>query len=793
MNIRSKVTTLVATLFVALGVTAFLVAWYVLMPSFAALEHSEAEVAMRRIQFALDRTFAQLALSVASWGNWTDAWRFAEDHNQTFAAEQVTAAGLRNLNVSTLIFSDPSGHFIASATLDLQTDQPLDLDFTARRALTSDFPWRANFREGRRVQGFVQTNRGILMAAAAPVLDGFGHGPARGMVIIGRLLTPREVEEIGAQAQAALSTVAALNPGRGNRLVETGSAMQVFHSFDDVYGRPILTLRVDMPREITRRGYAAVHYAFGYFMLAAVMIVALLVILLNRAVVNRLARVTRHAVAIGGGADPTVRLDFEGKDEIAVLAREFDRMVEHVVRLGYCDSLTGLANREQANRRLHSALDAAHRQGRPLALMYVDLDNFKRINDTLGHGIGDEVLVTAAERLCSALRSDAESREPDQLSINRAGDLARLGGDEFMVVLPEIGSSEDAARVAERLIAALQEPMLLSKHTVVVTPSIGIAIAPTDGTDAGSLLRHADLAMYFCKRRAPGSYAFFDVSMNEGALQRYTIESKLRGALERGELSLHYQPQISMSTSEVTGMEALLRWTHPELGVVPPSEFIPIAEASGLIVPIGEWVLRTACQQARKWHEEGLAVPRISVNVAARQFAMHNFAAQVAGILAEVGLTSSLLELEITESMIMLEEARAARLMDQLHAIGVSIAIDDFGTGYSNFQRLHRMAIDRLKMDRSFIRDLGNDTGDRAIAAAILSMARVLNVEVVAEGVETFAQFRFLQEHQCAHCQGFLLSRALPAGEARLLLERAREKFEGSPTQRLRRLSRAES
>src|SRR5204863_391346 len=337
---------------------------------------------------------------------------------------------------------------------------------------------------------------------------------------------------------------------------------------------------------------------------------------------------------------------------------------------------------------------------------------------------------------------------------------------------PEIGSSEDAARVAERLIAALQETMLLSKHTVVVTPSIGIAIAPTDGTDAGALLRHADLAMYFCKRRAPGSYAFFDVSMNEGALQRYTIESKLRGALERGELSLHYQPQISMSTSEVTGMEALLRWTHPELGVVPPSEFIPIAEASGLIVPIGEWVLRTACQQARKWHEEGLAVPRISVNVAARQFAMHNFAAQVAGILAEVGLTSSLLELEITESMIMLEEARAARLMDQLHAIGVSIAIDDFGTGYSNFQRLHRMAIDRLKMDRSFIRDLGNDTGDRAIAAAILSMARVLNVEVVAEGVETFAQFRFLQEHQCAHCQGFLLSRALPAGEERQVVDR---------------------
>jgi len=789
MKIRWKVITLIAALFAALGVAAIFVAGYVLMPSFASLERTQADVAMRRIQFALDRTFAQLSLSAASWGNWTDAWRFAQDHNQTFVREQVTPAGLKQLNINTLIFSDLDGQFIASATLDLEAERPIDLDLVARRRLSPDFPWRADVREGRPVHGFLQTNQGTMLLAAAPVLDGFGHGPPRGMVIMGRLVSPREIAQIGSQAQADLSMLPAAPAHGSHWLVETDRAIQVYQSFDDVYGRPIITLRVNTPREITQRGYAAVYYAFGYLMVAAVLIVVVLVIALNRTVLNPLARVTRHAVAIGEGGELTARLNFQGKDEISVLAREFDRMVAHVVRLAYCDSLTGLPNREQAHRRLRAALADAKRTGRLLALMYIDLDNFKRINDTLGHSIGDEVLMTTTERLRKALRGGADCK-PDEISVERTSDLARLGGDEFMVILPEIGSGDDAALVAERLIATLHEPMSLSKHTIVITPSIGIALAPSDGMDAGALLRNADLAMYFCKRRAPGTYAFFDTSMNEGALQRYTIENKLRGALERGELSLHYQPQIDMSTGSVTGMEALLRWSHPELGAVPPSEFIPIAEATGVIVPIGEWVLRAACQQAKRWQDEGLTLPRISVNVASQQFAMHNFAAQVASILTETGLTSSVLELEITESMIMLEEARATRVLEELHAIGVSIAIDDFGTGYSNFQRLRRMAIDRLKLDRSFVRDLGNDSGDRAIAAAILAMARALEVEVVAEGVESFAQFRFLQEHDCAQCQGFLLSRALPATEARLLLERADEEFDGSPTQRLRYLRR---
>jgi diguanylate cyclase len=454
------------------------------------------------------------------------------------------------------------------------------------------------------------------------------------------------------------------------------------------------------------------------------------------------------------------------------------RAERRIVRLAYFDTLTGLPNREQSHNRLVGALQVAKEKGGSLAVLYLDLDNFKRVNDTLGHAVGDELLCVVADRLRSSLRYGNDTSRP--------GDIARLGGDEFMVLLPNLRSSVDAGSVAERLILALREPIQLASNSLVVTPSVGIALYPQDGTDAETLLRNADLAMYFAKRRSPGTCAYFDVSMNATALHRFTIEEQLRGALERNEFSLQYQPQFDVRTGTISGVEALLRWTNSELGAVSPGEFIPVAEETGLILAIGKWALRAACQQAQAWRGEGLPVQRMAVNVSGRQFALAEYPKEVEEILKETGLDPAVLELEITESVVMADEVWAEKAINQLKSLGISLAIDDFGTGYSSFGRLRNFAVDRLKIDRSFVTSITETSDDRAIAAAIIAMSRSMHINVTAEGVENFPQLTFLQEQDCQDAQGFLLSRPLQADAARELLRRIAEVGDASRTQRLK-------
>lgn len=474
-------------------------------------------------------------------------------------------------------------------------------------------------------------------------------------------------------------------------------------------------------------------------------------------------------VVLGSGSVRYVQLrgEVSAEDVFQVRGTVLDvteqrRAQEKIRNLAHYDSLTGLANRRRFMEQLERARQNASSNGHAMGLLYMDLDQFKRINDTLGHTAGDELLQAVGEVLIDKVRTT------DVVFCGYPTDeseISRLGGDEFAILLTKISSKEDAGRVAGRILDALSASIPVEGHEIVTTASIGIAVYPDHGEDVETLVKHADRAMYHAKERGRNNYQYFSKTLNEGALKRLTIESHLRAAIETEAMHLQFQPRVDIATGRITGAEALARWTHPSLGGVPPKDFIPLAEETGLIVRLGEWILRMACAQRRAWLDAGHDDIRVSVNVSTVQFRDPNLIATVSRALADAALDPGHLELEITESLVLQDDEATATILRELRAMGVRIALDDFGTGYSSLSYLARFPLDILKLDRSFVRDVTMNASARGIAAAVISMAHVLGLRVVAEGVDHEEQLRFLKEQGCDELQGFLVSGALEPDE----------------------------
>jgi diguanylate cyclase (GGDEF)-like protein/PAS domain S-box-containing protein len=434
---------------------------------------------------------------------------------------------------------------------------------------------------------------------------------------------------------------------------------------------------------------------------------------------------------------------------------------ERIRHLAHYDELTGLPNRALFSQLLEQALSESKFSHKQVAVLFIDLDRFKLINDTLSHASGDAVLQQVGKRLTEALP--------------RRDTVARFGGDEFVVLMRDCSIPTDAAETAQKLLTALAAPLLVEGQEFHLTASIGISAFPGDGENAQTILKHADIAMYRAKEHGKNNFQFYSAQMNLHSFERLVLERFLRHALEQDEFQVYYQPKINLVTGCVTGMEALLRWFHPGMGMISPVKFIPLAEETGLIVQIGAWVLRAACAQNQAWQQEGLPPLRVAVNLSARQFAQSGLHDMIIGVLEETGLAPQLLELEITESVTMENPEHAAILLKKLKALGISLAIDDFGTGYSSLSYLKRFPIDSVKIDRSFIKDIPDDEDDVAITQAVIAMAHSLRLKVIAEGVESEQHVEFLREHGCDEAQGYLFGKPMPADEFRQLILRCED------------------
>lgn len=455
------------------------------------------------------------------------------------------------------------------------------------------------------------------------------------------------------------------------------------------------------------------------------------------------------------------------------------RQEDRLRYLAYYDPLTNLPNRRNFNEQMVRILKRSQRKNSYAALLFIDLDNFKRINDSIGHGRGDKLLVEIAKRLTLELRQDdainffsdrEDDDDDDDLSNSGSAEIARLGGDEFTVVLSDVPDTEHVERIARRILESLSQPIALQSHNPVVTPSIGIAIYPMDGADPDSLIRNADTAMYVAKAAGRACFRFYNEDMNAKAVEQLKMEEELRHGMQAGELELRYQPQIEVASGNVVSLEALVRWKHPIRGMVSPAEFIPVAERTGQIIELGEWVMTQVAQDCKYWDSLGLPPFRVSVNISPLQFNQNGLSQFVRGFLENSQMLPHRLELELTESAIMTDAEANIVKLKELKAIGLDLAVDDFGTGYSSLSYLKRFPIDTLKIDQSFVADLGSPDG-AAIIDAILALSRTLKLRVIAEGIETIEQMRYMVDKQCDLLQGYYLSIPIYPEEVPTLLQ----------------------
>lgn len=643
----------------------------------------------------------------------------------------------------------------------------------------------------------------MILLSICPILTSAGEGPINGYIVLGANFTEKKIADIGEELSSEIKLTFLKDFEYDRKFfdlkddkiqIDAVSDQKIIGRafLDDIDGKHLLLLSIEKNRDINNIGEAGIKATLwlllGLFFLFAIIIT----VILDRGILLRFQELSNDIRKIGEGKDLSVRLKRQNiDDELTDVSNEIngmlgalersqlflsksesalkkaieklqDEVLEHektqeqIKYIAYHDTLTGLPNRNLLNELLVHSITLAERNNKCMAVLFLDIDGFKMINDSKGHGMGDQILQEVAERLLKTLR--------------KSDVIARHGGDEFIVIIEELDNCSGVELIANKIINCFQEPFHLENQDYFLTTSVGVAVYPADGQTPDMLIKNADIAMYKAKENGKNQYLFCTPVMKDVANETMELSTNLYRAIEKNELELYYQPQLSCHNNQIMGVEALIRWRHPVMGLISPAKFIPIAEKTGLILPIGEWVLRTACQQNKKWQEQGLPKIRMGVNLSLRQFHNNDLLNLVESVLKETKLAPQYLELEITETIAMKEKSYIINTLNAFRQIGVSIAIDDFGTEYSSLSYLKHLPVDRLKVAMQFIRGIGIDHKDEALAKGIIVLAKSIGMNVIAEGVETKEQLEFLKNHNCDEIQGYYFFKPLIEAEMTKLL-----------------------
>ena len=802
-SIRTRFIGIMAVMLILTAGMVYLILHTVMHDKINILEDKYIIENVERTKKEIFKEIEVLDTIVMDWAVWDNSYQFMIDKNPEYIKANLSEDTLNNLKINIMLFIDNKGNLVHGEGYDLQKKENVPIDEALLKYI-KDHSLLQNNDVKYRKSGIITLNgKDLILLSICPILTSAGEGPINGYIVLGANFTEKKIADIGEELNSEIKLTFLKDFEYDRKFfdlkddkiqIDAVSDQKIIGRafLDDIDGKHLLLLSIEKNRDINNIGEAGIKATLwlllGLFFLFAIIIT----VILDRGILLRFQELSNDIRKIGEGKDLSVRLKRQNiDDELTDVSNEIngmlgalersqlflsksesalkkaieklqDEVLEHektqeqIKYIAYHDTLTGLPNRNLLNELLVHSITLAERNNKCMAVLFLDIDGFKMINDSKGHGMGDQILQEVAERLLKTLR--------------KSDVIARHGGDEFIVIIEELDNCSGVELIANKIINCFQEPFHLENQDYFLTTSVGVAVYPADGQTPDMLIKNADIAMYKAKENGKNQYLFCTPVMKDVANETMELSTNLYRAIEKNELELYYQPQLSCHNNQIMGVEALIRWRHPVMGLISPAKFIPIAEKTGLILPIGEWVLRTACQQNKKWQEQGLPKIRMGVNLSLRQFHNNDLLNLVESVLKETKLAPQYLELEITETIAMKEKSYIINTLNAFRQIGVSIAIDDFGTEYSSLSYLKHLPVDRLKVAMQFIRGIGIDHKDEALAKGIIVLAKSIGMNVIAEGVETKEQLEFLKNHNCDEIQGYYFFKPLIEAEMTKLL-----------------------